>query len=289
MLRSEPKKRLGQIIIISKLLEKPMRYNRLKEAVYPWIKQKSVFNRYLLDLVDKRIVRQEATPQHSTYSIADGAEKFNKKDFSTARHLSASGSAELITDCMEYLANSGIFSSSEEAVEAALDFWVERYRNLVTLNALFSLIEEDHAGEGEAVSAFGYRQLYRPLEDKYFEIVARFKHKHKKAARVLKRKLFSKGVELTPSWMNCKLNEFLSKYYPEAYEKLEDHEKAKIFFRLQEMEKEKEYIYCKRDKTEYPVWTCSQKVCKSFSQPSNIITPPNNKKVTCQYRKIAHA
>jgi len=282
MKRVTPRQKIRQTLILSKLLEGSMRRMELRQAMEAEIKSDDTFEKDLNALVKQGMVKKEKqSRKHVTYAINESAEEEHKEDFSMARYLSLLGSTEFIAETMNILADYSpthiendcwIFSSQEERVQAAIDFWVERYRNLSVLNALFSLQEED-----QRKSALDLRKLYRATEDKYFDIILRFKRKHPDIFKtVLDRKLSLKGVDLRPSWVSMRLDGFLKAYYPEAYEKLSDGDKASIYFSLLAKQRQTEYINCSKNNKEYPRWVC--KSCKLFKISKD--------KKRCKYQKI---
>jgi len=250
-----------------------MRYNELWENVKTQIKSKETYGKCLDELINQQIVkREEKNRKHVLYSISEPAYKYGNQILSLARRIMPLCSIELIADCMDFLVNSSIFSNEEEAVQAAIDFWVERYRNLCVLHALFSLMHE----ENNVVDVIAVRKSYQAVEDKFFDVILRFKNKNPKLFNtVLGKKLFLKGVDLRPPWLSMTLEKFLEVYYPEAYKKLGEQGKANIYFSLLAKQRETEHIYCKNYKKEYPKYVC--RFCK-FSKPS--------KKKHCKYQKI---
>jgi len=247
-----------------------VRRMELRQAMEAEIKSDDTFEKDLNALVKQGMVKKEKQGRkHVTYAINESAEEEHKEDFSMARYLSLLGSTEFIAEAMNILAD---YSPTQERVQAAIDFWVERYRNLSVLNALFSLQEEDNRK-----SALDLRKLYRSTEDKYFNIILRFKRKHPDIFRiVLEKKLFLKGVDLRPSWVSMRLDGFLKAYYPESYEKLSDRDKANIYFSLLAKQRQTEYINCLKNEKEYPRWVCRS--CKLFE--------PSKDEKRCRYQKI---
>lgn len=97
---------------------------------------------------------------------------------------------------MDWLAQSKIFDDKLDAIKAAIDFWVIRYRNLCVLNALKSLpffktkinqIQKGTTITRKSYSIYGLpetpeeiedalkgswmlREFYQGSEDKFFEI-----------------------------------------------------------------------------------------------------------------------
>jgi len=258
-----PKQKWNQILLLSKLVEKPMRFNELWTHAKTQIKSKETFVKNLGFLRKEGIIeRMPKNSRHITYRISEVAEKTHGQVLSLARRISAFGSVELIADCMDFLASSQIFEDEEKRVQASIDFWVERYRNLCVLDALYSLpiFENTPEVEKEKVHeiVMMQRRMYQLTEDRFFEVLLRFVKRHPESSRsILERKLFLKGIELKPSWLGMKLSRFLKAYYPHAYEKLGRTGESKMRFVLLEKEIEKEYFQCLKFDQELPRLVCS--------------------------------
>lgn len=258
-----PRQKLNQTLILSRLLEKPLRSTELWEAVRFLVRSKQTFVHNLDSLQKKGVVeRVEKSHKNVVYRFVRKWQGGEPSILSYARRIGSLGSVELIEDCMNFMIKSQIFASEEEAVQAAIDFWVERYRNLCVLGALYSLPIFDEKVEVDKdkfyETAMSLRKLYQTTEDKFFEVLLRFGRKHLKIfTSVLKRKMFLKGVELKPAWLELKFSKFLQSYYPEAYRKLGGVGKAKLYAELREKEKEKEYFTCLKFKRELPRWICN--------------------------------
>jgi hypothetical protein len=275
--------RIARIVILSKLVEGPMRSEELWLSVKTFIKSKQRFKNALDELCKEGAVkRKERTHRFVVYSISEGAERSHGVELSIARRASILAPIELVAEAMDILHSYSpkgedkdpwVFSSLEERVQAAIDFWVERYRNLTVLNALSSLrLEVDQK------SALDVWKSYRVTEDKYFDIILRLKNKYPEAFRnVLEKKLFLKGVDLKPSWIFLRLDEFLHKNYPEAYNKLNDRDKAEILFSFRRKERQKEHFYCSKYKRDYPRWFCT--FCKFYKYS------PTYKIIRCGFQK----
>jgi DNA-binding HxlR family transcriptional regulator len=264
-----------QILVLSRLIEKPMRYSELWKDVRIHIKSKETLGHVLHALEKDRVIeRDEKSRREVIYKIAENPDKQALETLMLARRVSKWGSIELIADVIDYLLESSIFSSDEERMQAAIDFWVERYRNLCVLDALFSIARNQND-----ITALKLRKLYQLNEDKFFDILLRFKKKKPRLyAEVLEKKLLFKGIDLKPSWISMKLDQFLKMYYPKAYETAKDKVASEIYFTLLEREREKEYFYCIKNKKEYPQWIC--RFCKLRKVSSASRT------AHCKYQKI---
>lgn len=257
-----PKQKLNQALIVSKLLEKPLRFKDLWKAVKIQVKSKDQFVGNLRALEKKKILRKvPKSRKFVIYKIRPALLESNNPILSLARRISPSGSVELIADCLQFFIDSDIFSNKEQAIQAAIDFWVERYRNLCVLNALYSLpifdaISEE--GKEEINKTTMMRRMYQFTEDKFFEVILRYSRKHPKSFRsILERKLFLKGIELKPSWLGMRMSKFLETYYPQAYKKLGVAGKAQMYSELRKKEGEKEYFKCLKFKQELPQGICN--------------------------------
>lgn len=276
-----PKQKMYQVAILSRLLEGPLRFNALWYALKPQLKSRAQLSDNLGYLEKKGMIKRlQKSHKHVTYRIARKFVKGDKSEqdlmLSFAMRLTPFGSVELIADAMEFLISGEIFEDEEEAMQAAIGFWVERYRNLCVLDALFSLMEKQNNSEDFALEL---RKSYQVNEDKFFAVILGFKEKRPHLFRVvLEKKLFLMGIDLRPSWISVKLEEFLRTHYPKAYEKLSDRDKADIYFNLLAKEKEKEYIHCLKYKKEIPRGVC--KLCGFFK------FSPTYGRFRCRYQRI---
>lgn len=263
---ASPKQQLNQALILSKLLERPLRFKELWEEVRFQVRSKQQFVKNLEALEEIGTVeRVKSSHKHVLYKFVPELHGREPLILSFARRIGTFGSVELLADCMELLVNSPIFGDQEEAVQAAIDFWVERYRNLCVLGALYSLPIFESEVEDQKEKAYEntlmLRKMYQTTEDKFFEVILRFSRKYPEIfGSVLERKLFLKGIELKPSWLGMKLSKFLKTYYPQAYEKLGETGAAKMYFELRKKEGEKEYFTCLKFKQELPQGICN--MCK---------------------------
>jgi len=141
---STPKQKLYQAVIVSELLEKPLRSGDLWRAVRSRVRSKEQFMNNIHILIKAGVIeRLKKSHKHVSYRVSAQPSEI----VSFARRI-RSGSTELLWDVINYLAHSNIFEGQEEAVEAAIDFWTVRYRNTCVLTALFSLAEPIDSGEG---------------------------------------------------------------------------------------------------------------------------------------------
>lgn len=274
-MKTTPNQIMNQAFVVSKLLEEPKRFNDLWEAVKSQVRSKDTFVHTLDSLRELGLIeRIEKSRKHVVYKISSPSPK--SYIVSLARRISLSGSVELVKDCMEWLVQSGIFENKEEGIQAAVDFWIVRYRNLCVLDALSSLplFKEGlpNLSGQEALQNFTLlRKMYQEVENKFFEVLLRFTRNYPEASSIVRNKLFLKGVDLKASWLTVRLKDFLEKYYPIAFEKLDELDKAKIYFELLAKEREKEYFTCEKYNRELPRGIC--RLCELGD-------------IDCKYRKI---
>ena len=87
-----------------------------------------------------------------------------------ARRIRKLGSVEVINDAMNFLINSDAFRNKEEAITAAIDFFIERYRNLCTLAVLYSL---PIFGIKSREDSLALKKLYQTTENAFFDVLLR--------------------------------------------------------------------------------------------------------------------
>ena len=241
-----------------------MRSEVLWIAVKPVLRSKQSYKKTIDELENEGAIDiNEKSHKFREYFITEKAFQSHKSELSLARRISKSGSIELVAEAMDILASYErndkntlwIFANREERMQAALDFWVENYKNLCVLNSLFSIREKDK----ETVKSV--RKAFQATEDAYFDILLRLRDNHPGIVeKILERKLSHLGIDLNAVWVAEKLDNFLKTNYSRAHEKLTSADKQDLYSKLEEKERERELIYCKIRKKQLPRAIC--KTCK---------------------------
>lgn len=306
-----PRMREIRVAILLRLLEGPVKSNDLWTGVNEMIGiSKRDFYQAHKQLYSEDVICRIPSRKFVFYSLSPNADSRDTEELTIARNIAKYAPVELILEAMEIIAfykpqirdgkykkhglsrshnksssnpnNFWIFLNDEQRVQAAVDFWVDNYRNFSVLAALSSLRREN-----SDQSPFEIRKLYQAVEDKYFDILVRFQKKVYSVFEktqpylfrtALGKKLANKEVNLEPGWVRVKLAQFLQDNYPEAYEKLDEKDKDKIYLALYEKSKEKEFVKCDKG-NKVPKWFCKKFCNLQRSYPSVSCKPRQHLKI----------
>jgi hypothetical protein len=246
------------VLLLSILMDGPMRHDKLLESTNRLIKSPSDFEKLLKYLIENSFVeRIEKSHKNIEYQISPKALHKNTKLMNTASRLSTLGSYEMIKEAMDFLVdNSSAFATKEEAIETAIDFWISAYNKLCTWNALLGLLAKKDQDSIMTV------RIYQARVEKLLELVLRFKAEHNGIEEFINERLKENYLWRSSQMISSDVHQFLEAHNPKSLEKTDI---SKLEDKLYSIEKEtQQFVKCVKLKENVPRWCCAQDFCRDF-------------------------